>query len=200
MSIPYLAYLAFLLALIVSMLLTPLAALHGPKALAGLSYNVYVPTCHQWIYRSFCLFYDGKSHWVGDCIAKNQSAVIATEFTSASHQWDGVFNYSRDQIGLNRAERVEYGDVVGYKFPNDARNLGLYSFMLLAGLALPLLWKRPSVPHIAFFIIGILPLAVDGTGQLLGFWESTNTVRFITGAIAGVTASVFVYAMLNRVR
>ena len=44
----------------------------------------------------------------------------------------------------------------------------------------------------------LLPLAVDGTGQFAGLWESTNIVRLATGAIAGAAASVFVYAMMNR--
>ncbi len=196
MSVPYLAYLGFLVILVGTLLATPLIAMHGPKPLASLIYNAFVPTCHQWIFRSSCVFYDGKDHWVGDCIDPNKRAAITTEFTDADKRWDGIAEYSRDQIGLNRAERVDYGTYMGYKFPNDTRNMGMYSFMLVSGIALPFVWKDPRVPHIAFFVLGILPLAVDGTGQFLGFWESTNTIRFITGAIAGATASAYVYPML----
>lgn len=194
----YLGYLGFLALLLGTMAVTPLVAMHGPRELAALSYNIYAPTCHQWIYRSNCLFYDGSSHWVGDCIENGKEAVISTEFTNARKTWDGVFEYSRDQLGLNRAEKVVYGDVSGYKFPNDARNIGIYGFMLLSGLIMPFIWKKPFVPHVAFLVLGILPLAVDGTGQFAGLWESTNIVRLATGAIAGAAASVFVYAMMNR--
>lgn len=199
MNLLYLGYLAFLVLLVGTLIVTPLVAMHGPKELAAISYNIYAPTCHQWIYRSSCVFYDGKEHWVGDCIEKGEEARITTEFTDAKKAWDGVFEYSRDQIGLNRAEKVEYGDLIGYKFPNDSRNMGIYGFMLLSGIALPFLWKKPYVPHWAFFVLGILPLAVDGTGQFLGFWESTNAVRLATGALAGTAASIYVYAMMSRV-
>lgn len=178
--------------------ITPMLALHGPQGLAGAFYNAYVPTCHQWIYRSDCIFFDGSSHWVGDCIphGKEQQAKIATVFTDAPKTWDGPFAYSRDQIGINRAERVQYGNGMGYKFPNDTRNIGIYLFMLLAGIALPFAWKKPSMPSLAIFGLGILPLAIDGTGQLLGFWESTNLVRFLTGALTGITLAVYLYSML----
>ncbi|MEM0492544.1 MAG: DUF2085 domain-containing protein [Candidatus Thermoplasmatota archaeon] len=39
-------------------------------------------------------------------------------------------------------------------------------------------------------IIGVAPMGVDGTGQLLGFWESTNTIRFITGLLSGLSCGL----------
>ncbi|MEW6721750.1 MAG: DUF2085 domain-containing protein [Candidatus Micrarchaeota archaeon] len=195
----YVLYLLGLAVLVGTIAITPLLALHGPKELAALSYNLYAPTCHQWIFRSSCVFYDGTEHRVGDCITGDK-ARITTEFTAARKDWDGAFEYGRDQIGRNRAEKVEYGDAVGYKFPNDTRNIGVYLSMLLSGLVLPSIWKRPEVPHVAFLVLAILPLAVDGTGQFLEFWESTNPVRFATGTLAGAAASAYVYAMLNRVK
>jgi uncharacterized membrane protein len=194
----YIIYLVFLFALVGSIAISPLLAMHGPKELATLSYNAYVPTCHQWIYRSSCVFYDGNDHWIGDCIEEDKEAVITTEFTNYPRKWDGAFFYSRNQIGINRAEKVTYGNVIGYKFPNDTRNLGVYTFMLLVGIIIPFIWNKTYAPHVAFLILAILPLAIDGTGQFLEFWESTNTVRFITGAIAGSAASVYVYAMINK--
>lgn len=202
MKIAYVLYLAAIFAVVATIAATPFLALHGPKGAAGLVYNAYVPTCHQWIYRSSCVFFDGKNHRIGDCIENGKETTITTEFTDASRKWDGAFRYSRDQIGLNRAERVQYAGrgEVGYKFPNDTRNIGIYLFMLLAGVALPFIWKNPIVPRFAVFAIGILPLAIDGVGQMLGFWESTNLMRFITGALTGVILSIFVYALLYEKR
>ena len=196
----YLAYLIALAAVVATIGITPVLALHGPKDVAGTLYNAYVPTCHQWIYRSSCVFFDGSSHRIGACIerGKEGQAMIATDFTNADKRWDGAFQYSRDQIGANRAERVQYGNEIGYKFPNDTRNIGIYIAMLLAGIALPYKWKKPEVPRFAYFALGIAPLAIDATGQMLGFWESTNIIRFITGMIAGVTLSVFIYSMLHE--
>ncbi len=202
MELPYIAYLAILLLVVFTIAITPWLALSGQKSMAALSYNAYVPTCHQWIYRSSCIFFDGKNYRIGDCIEKGKEAqaMIATEFTNADKRWDGIFSYSRSQIGYNRAERVQYANEIGYKFPNDTRNIGIYLFMLLAGIALPFKWKKPNVPHLSAFAIGILPLAIDGTGQMLGLWESTNAIRFATGALAGTALSVYVYALLHSAK
>lgn len=192
----YLAYVALTATLVLTIALTPLFAMHGPKELAAFSYNAYAPTCHQWIYRSSCVFYNGTSHWISDCIQSGTQPNISTEFTSASRAWDGPFLYSRSQIGRNRAERADYGSFYGYKFPNDDRNIGVYLFMLLSALPLPFLWKKPAIPHPALFLAFVLPLAIDGTGQLLGYWESTNAMRFATGALAGIAVSFFTYAII----
>jgi uncharacterized membrane protein len=198
----YVLYLLFAFVLVGTILVTPFLAHAGAGEIAGFFYNAYVPTCHQWIYRSSCVFNGSSGYSIGDCIRKGQNANITTEFTNAPRTWDGEFIYSRDQIGRNRAEKVEYDSgIVGYKFPNDTRDLGIYIFMLLAGIIMPFVWKnnRGVVPHPIFLIAAILPLAIDGTGQLLEFWESTNTIRFITGAIAGIGVSVFIFAISNRI-
>lgn len=197
----YSAYLVGVFMLVASILVTPLLAHSGQNGIASFIYNAYIPTCHQWIYRSSCVFDDGEGMWIDDCIDESAGPVISTEFTAASHMWDGPFGYSRDQIGLNRAERVEYPKgMIGYKFPNDTRNVGIYLSMLVAGVILPFAWRRPYVPHVAWLLLAILPLAVDGTGQLLGFWESTNSVRFLTGTFAGIGSSVYIYAMIGKFR
>lgn len=35
-------------------------------------------------------------------------------------------------------------------------------------------------------LIGYVPLAVDGMGQLVGLWHSTNLTRLLTGTLAGI--------------
>lgn len=41
----------------------------------------------------------------------------------------------------------------------------------------------------------LMPLAVDGTGQLLGLWKSNNKLRFLTGYIAGMAVAYFYYGI-----
>ncbi|HEX7124522.1 MAG TPA: DUF2085 domain-containing protein [Thermodesulfobacteriota bacterium] len=75
-------------------------------------------------------------------------------------------------------------------------NLGLCvrTFTLLAAAALAgglALWHRESRVRLARVPLGaalllIAPLVVDGTGQLVGLWTSTNASRCATGLLAGV--------------
>ncbi|HEC82029.1 MAG TPA: DUF2085 domain-containing protein, partial [Thermoplasmatales archaeon] len=43
---------------------------------------------------------------------------------------------------------------------------------------------------IVCLLLGLVPIGIDGIGQLLGFWESINTVRFISGLLAGFVCGI----------
>ena len=69
------------------------------------------------------------------------------------------------------------------------------------------------MPHWAWFAVALIPLAIDGFTQLLagmlgspvyywlyypfGLQESTNLIRWVTGAIAGAALGVYTVPMLN---
>jgi uncharacterized membrane protein len=49
-------------------------------------------------------------------------------------------------------------------------------------------------------IFSLLPLGIDGIGQLLGFWESTNVVRILTGLPAGMLCGVALGIIFDELR
>jgi uncharacterized membrane protein len=51
-----------------------------------------------------------------------------------------------------------------------------------------------------FLIIGIAPMALDGIGQLLNLWESTNLIRVITGLIVGIVCGVTFGVIIDEFR
>ncbi len=53
-----------------------------------------------------------------------------------------------------------------------------------------------------FFVIllSLIPLGVDGVGQVLGFWESTNVVRFLTGLPAGLICGIALGIIIDELR
>ena len=59
--------------------------------------------------------------------------------------------------------------------------------------------KRLAWPPLClgWLLVLLLPLAVDGTGQFLGLWESTNFRRTLTGALAGGGFGLFLYPTLE---
>jgi len=84
-----------------------------------------------------------------------------------------------------KASRSLY--VNGNEMPYCSRDLGIFFGMMLGcmlGLYIVLDLK-------AWYIIGgLVPIGIDGVGQLLGFWESTNPVRLLTGGLAGFITGI----------
>ena len=84
-----------------------------------------------------------------------------------------------------KASRSLY--VNGNEMPYCSRDLGIFFGMMLGcmfGLYIILdlkLW---------YILGGLVPMGIDGVGQLLGFWESTNPVRLFTGGLAGFITGI----------
>ncbi|MFA5049443.1 MAG: DUF2085 domain-containing protein [Candidatus Micrarchaeia archaeon] len=133
----------------------------------------YTVFCHQITSRSYCYFPD--SNQIENCYDSSE------------------FNPSKESI-------VEKSTGTGYKFPVCARDTGFYLFAFLGGIALFFLKKYKSdyVPHPIWLILAIIPMALDGGTQLIGLQESTNIIRFTTGAIAGIALPFYMVPILNR--
>jgi len=59
---------------------------------------------------------------------------------------------------------------------------------------------RVNERFLVMIIIGVAPLAVDGLGQFLGLWESTNIIRFITGVLAGLICGLAIGLIIEELR
>ncbi|MBU2565458.1 MAG: DUF2085 domain-containing protein [Candidatus Thermoplasmatota archaeon] len=49
-----------------------------------------------------------------------------------------------------------------------------------------------------WIVIGLLPIGMDGIGQMFGFWESTNMLRLITGGLAGILTGLAVAVIIQE--
>ncbi len=49
-------------------------------------------------------------------------------------------------------------------------------------------------------LLSIVPIGVDGVGQLLGFWESTNIIRVITGLLIGAVCGVALGVIVDEIK
>jgi uncharacterized membrane protein len=91
-------------------------------------------------------------------------------------------------------------ELFGIAMPLCARCTGFYGGVL-AGLlfvrAIP--WLRERVMRIVV-LAALLPLAIDGLTQLAGFRESTNSLRLITGVVAGFAFGLWILSAIGRGR
>ena len=56
-----------------------------------------------------------------------------------------------------------------------------------------------DIRFLVIILIGLVPIGIDGVGQLLGFWESTNIVRVITGLLAGGVCGVAIGLIIDEI-
>ncbi len=88
--------------------------------------------------------------------------------------------------------------VLGHQFGLCARNLSIYGSMFVACLVF--LFSKKRLPGIAwwFWILMLLPMAIDGTTQLVGWRESTWELRVITGTLFGLGNIWFVLPYIQK--
>jgi uncharacterized membrane protein len=87
----------------------------------------------------------------------------------------------------------------GNQFPFCARCTGRWVGFTL-GLLLAIL-KRFRVDWklaLLLALIGIVPIAIDGGGQFLGYWESINLSRLITGFLLGAFTTIAISSCLRE--
>ncbi len=171
----YLAYVFLVLLLNVLYIAPPFLASSGDSSTSHVLYTAFAPLCHQLPQRSLCLVEapDG-SRSLGNCI-------------------------QTDTHGLDRTRYV-YTDSRGteYEFAVCARDTGIYLMMLLGALAYPFVRRVDDdrTPPLWLFVLALVPIAIDGTGQLIGLWESTNVMRLLTGGLAGLAVSFYAIPLL----
>ncbi len=178
----YAIYMIFFTILAGFVLITPLLAFSQDM---GFVYEAFSYTCHQKLSRSLCVFNDEQGLWIADCTQQTGEYVASPS--------------DRSEI------KVERNNVVGYKMPVCSRDAGLYVALLLGGAIYPLVreLKDRNIYPAIYLIIAIIPLGLDGglqfasdTGLLQLAYESTNAIRLMTGAIAGLAAAFYAIPVL----
>ena len=89
-----------------------------------------------------------------------------------------------DKLCHQKSERSFF--INGNQMPFCSRCTAIW-VGLAVGLFVMLFYKIELNQRFLFIIIfSLVPIGVDGVGQLIGFWESSNLSRVITGLIIGV--------------
>jgi uncharacterized membrane protein len=154
--------------------ITPFLSSLGFSELANGLYFGFSFTCHQLNSRSLCLFENS----IEDCTPNSS------------------------KLELKKSVIVEKENKIGYKFPVCSRDIGIYFSMLLGVIVWGIKNKKnllsSHIPNRLYFFLVLLPLAIDGTAQLFGFWESSNLIRLLTGGLVGFFAGYFIVPLLNN--
>jgi uncharacterized membrane protein/glutaredoxin len=159
-------------------------------------YTVYSPLCHQLAFRSWFVFGEQPAY---------PRALAGTNLVSYG-QATGLDE--NDYLGA----RAFLGNpTVGYKTALCERDIAIYGAIFLSGIAFVFLrkWIKP-IPIWLWFLIGIVPIALDGGTQLISVLpipglsailpmrESTPLLRTLTGGLFGVANVWLAYPYIEE--
>jgi len=111
--------------------------------------------------------------------------------------WNFVYT-SGDRLCHQIAERSFF--VNGNQMPFCARCTAIWLGIAI-GLGFMVFYKIQLDEKFLFaIIIGLVPIGIDGIGQLFGFWESTNIIRLITGLLAGIVCGIAIGLIIDEIK
>lgn len=165
--------------------LAPVFMKIGAAGPAHVIYTFYSALCHQLGFRSWYLFGEQP----------NYPRAIFQQFTGIDPNAANGFLLARAYIG--NAD-------IGFKVAFCERDVAIYGAVLLGGLIymIPAVRRRVGPMHwLAYGLIGVAPIAIDGFSQLLSqypynlippfnllpYRESTAFLRTLTGGLFGIS-------------
>ncbi|MEZ4510589.1 MAG: DUF2085 domain-containing protein [Chloroflexota bacterium] len=195
--------------------LAPVLMHAGLTTPARLIYTIYSPMCHQMASRSYFLFGEQIAYpraLAGTDLTPIESYMSSIpEFSAASTDpanWGQFLFAARQFIGNGQ---------MGYKTAVCERDLAIYGFVFIGGLVYGAVRQRRKVgplPLLAFILIGMGPIGLDGFSQLFSQFastpaftslqaifplrESTPFLRTFTGAIFGFMLVWLTFPHINE--
>ncbi|UCF50595.1 MAG: DUF2085 domain-containing protein [Thermoplasmatales archaeon] len=110
--------------------------------------------------------------------------------------WDAIYS-SGDRLCHQQASRSFF--INGNQMPFCSRCTAIWLGFAI-GLGFMVFFKiELNEKFLILLIIGIVPIAIDGIGQLFGFWESTNIIRLITGLLAGIVCGIAISLIIDEI-
>ena len=140
-------------------------------AQAQVVYLIYSYLCHQLPDHSYFLF--------GPTLAPQEAELIAGGMSESANLFA-----QRSFIGSPE---------VGWKVALCQRDVAIYAAVLLTGVLYGLVRNRMRPLPFKFYVLFLIPIAIDGGTQLIGWRESNWFLRTVTGALFGFASVWLAY-------
>jgi uncharacterized membrane protein len=116
---------------------------------------------------------------------------------NTSFPWNIVYS-SGDRLCHQRADRSLF--LNGNEMPFCTRCTAIW-LGLVVGLGFMVLYTIELNEKFLYAILfSLTPIGIDGIGQLFGFWESTNIIRFFTGILAGGVCGMAIGIIIDEIK
>ena len=110
--------------------------------------------------------------------------------------WNVVYT-AGDRLCHQHASRSFF--INGNQMPFCSRCTAIWIGIPL-GLLLILFINIPlDFKIVVLFLLGLVPIGIDGVGQLFQLWESTNLIRVATGLLTGIICGIGLGIIINEI-
>lgn len=184
-------------------ILAPTLMRLGLETPANAIYRMYKPLCHQFAFRSFFLYGEQFFYPLAEA---NLSGVKTFEEVSGIADLDNPYSAARLE-----ARNYIGNETVGYKVALCERDVAIYLAILIFGVVFGLTGRKAKSLHwLAWVLLGIAPIGLDGFSQLLSqfewewlssiipYRESTPFLRALTGGLFGLFTAWFAYPNIEE--
>jgi len=117
--------------------------------------------------------------------------------TEINQPWSFVYS-AGDRLCHQISDRSFF--INGNQMPFCSRCTAIW-LGLAIGLGFMVFYKVELNEKFIFFLIfSIIPIGIDGFGQLFGFWQSTNIIRVLTGLLIGLVCGVGLGVIIDEIK
>ncbi len=156
-------------------LLAPVLMHMGFYLPARMIYGIYSVLCHQLPDHSYFLF--------GNTFIPQDPALVQAGMVGGSD--------------LLAQRRFIGNELIGYKVALCQRDMAIYGSVLVAGILFSFVRGRIKPPSLKLYALLVLPMAIDGITQMIGWHMSNWWLRGITGALFGVSSVWLAYPYVD---
>ncbi|HYO89373.1 MAG TPA: DUF2085 domain-containing protein [Candidatus Limnocylindrales bacterium] len=206
---------------------TPVLMAAGLEGPARALYTIYAPFCHQFAFRS--IFIGGEQSFYPRAIAQsglepfegfvyNDPSFLSSYqfYYQRSHGGQVAPNPTAEELASTFTPWMQFASKdfpgnaqMGFKMTLCARDEAIYFGLLIGALiySIPRVRRRlRPVPILLFVFLGLVPIAIDGGSQLLGYppfnlWPPRETLPFFrvtTGLIFGLMSAWLAFPYLEE--
>jgi uncharacterized membrane protein len=116
---------------------------------------------------------------------------------SMAFPWNSIYGCG-DRLCHQKAERSFF--INDNQMPFCSRCTAIW-LGLTIGLGFMVFYRvKLDEKFLIIMFIGLIPIGIDGVGQLLGFWESNNIIRLITGLLIGFVCGIAIGLIIDEIR
>ena len=111
--------------------------------------------------------------------------------------WNLIYGCG-DRLCHQKAERSFF--INGNQMPFCSRCTAIW-LGLAIGLGFMVFYEiKLDEKFLILIFIGLVPIGIDGVGQLFGLWDSTNIIRLITGLLVGIVCGIAIGLIIDEIR